>query len=1125
MAYPSPRRLQLRRGNAAAIASYLGFAGELVVDTTNWTLYVHDGVTVGGYAATVNTASISGNINSILNGTAVFGNLIPSANVVYSLGNITHQWNDLFVSNNTIFVGGVPLGIDATGNLTINGNVIPTLSYVNTVVANVTVDLSSYALNANVTAANVGLKGYVDQANTIQSAQLTSANLGIIGYIDQANTIQSAQVNAANLAITAANVGMKGYVDASIGNIAPAYSNANVASYLPTYDGNIAANISKAGYTWTFGTDGTLTLPGPNPGIYASDNSTIYTNYLATTTLSTAQINGTNSGDHLIIQTNNLWSWQFNSDGSTAFPGNVTIEGNLFVNGNVNYISVNNISIGDNIINLADLNPADSLDLGLTAHRTVNSLLQHTGLVRDASANQWRLFSNVVQNPGTTVDFTDAIYDDLQLGNITSPTITAINNNISAANAAWAFANTIQSQQISAANVGIIGYIDQGNTIQAAAITAANVGLKGYVDFANTVMKAYVDGQIVAANANVSSSGGTNYSNVNVAAYLSTATINTTGNITAGNLFTSGALYVANITTTGASGNISGANYITANYFVGNGALLTGLSSSYSNVQVATYLPTYTGVVTASNVAVNGNVTAQYLFGNGSQLTGIVASGSSYSNVQVATYLQDGNIANISVAGNVTATYFVGNGALLTGIVGGASNYGNVDVRNFLKTGDGASRLIQGYYANIDLGATARLFSFGATAKSYFGHDGQLGNASINWVRADNGDVRISTNNAAYNWIFDNTGNLTLPGATAGETIATSGGYITVGNLLIGQGGSLFNFNNDSWALYGNRSDAGTSITIPSNDSAGSGQPIRIDNQISNVEIVSGNNTWTFSTDGNLTLPGNVAAINYANGVSVLSGLGGSGTNYSNVNVKAYTETMGFQNYSNVNVAAYLSTATINTTGNITAAYISGNISITGNVTGTSSNVTLQAGAYTSVFDNQGNVTVPRLFTAGNIQTAGYFVGNALGTTAAYTGNVTVGGNLTIIGTKSNVPVKTGGFVAQNTAVSIDSITAQWLNTGGPSANQLQLAALNGNVSILYTYTFQDGTGGSTTGGSSSTTLANLSFGWTSIGNPSGVAGDMYNVLVSLPGTNAYRITAMTGSGYSDNVLTVERLI
>jgi hypothetical protein len=248
---------------------------------------------------------------------------------------------------------------------------------------------------------------------------------------------------------------------------------------------------------------------------------------------------------------------------------------------------------------------------------------------------------------------------------------------------------------------------------------------------------------------------------------------------------------------------------------------------------------------------------------------------------------------------------------------------------------------------------------------------------------------------------------------------------------------------------------------------------------------------------------------------------------YYNTTTKevTYANATAGGNYSNTNVAAYLSTATITTTGNVTAANFVGNISITGNVTGTSSNVTLQAGAYTSVFDNQGNVTVPQLFTAGNIQTAGYLVGNALGTTAAYTGNVTVGGNLTIIGTKSNVPVKTGGFVAQNTAVSIDSITAQWLNNGGASANQLQLAALNGNVSILYTYTFQDGTGGSTTGGSSSTTLANLSFGWTSIGNPSGVAGDMYNVLVSLPGTNAYRITAMTGSSYSDNVLTVERLV
>jgi hypothetical protein len=389
----APRRLQLRRGNTAATSTYVGAPGELVVNTTTNTLFLHDGSTVGGFATTTNTASITNQISSVNanitlantgmqgyvnlantiqsaqltsanlgiigyvdlantiqsaqvgaanlaitaanlgmkgyvdsvasqsiygNGnvksylTQFDGNIVPSANAVYSLGSVTNQWKSLFVSNNTIFVGGVPLSIDATGNLTVNGTVIPTISYVNTVVANVVVDLSAYALNANVTAANVGLKGYVDQANTIQSNQLTSANLGIIGYIDLANTIQSAQVGAANLAITAANVGMRGYVDNQITTItggAPAildtlgelanalgadanlsvtitsqianvnanittanlgmrgyvdsqsfYSNVKVATYLPTYSGNISANISKAGYTWTFGTDGTTTI-------------------------------------------------------------------------------------------------------------------------------------------------------------------------------------------------------------------------------------------------------------------------------------------------------------------------------------------------------------------------------------------------------------------------------------------------------------------------------------------------------------------------------------------------------------------------------------------------------------------------------------------------------------------------------------------------------------------------------------------------------------------------------------------------------------------------------------------------------------------------------------------------
>ena len=58
----APRRLQLRRGNTAATSSYVGAAGELIINTDNNTLYVHDGVTPGGHAATVNTASITNSV-------------------------------------------------------------------------------------------------------------------------------------------------------------------------------------------------------------------------------------------------------------------------------------------------------------------------------------------------------------------------------------------------------------------------------------------------------------------------------------------------------------------------------------------------------------------------------------------------------------------------------------------------------------------------------------------------------------------------------------------------------------------------------------------------------------------------------------------------------------------------------------------------------------------------------------------------------------------------------------------------------------------------------------------------------------------------------------------------------
>ena len=107
----------------------------------------------------------------------------------------------------------------------------------------------------------------------------------------------------------------------------------------------------------------------------------------------------------------------------------VTIVGNLRVNGTQTVFNTNNASFNDGLIYLADGNSGDSLDLGVVAAFTDAVRYQHAGLARDASDGVWKLFANVVPEPTTTINFTDAIYEPLLVGNLrVTDTVTAIQN-------------------------------------------------------------------------------------------------------------------------------------------------------------------------------------------------------------------------------------------------------------------------------------------------------------------------------------------------------------------------------------------------------------------------------------------------------------------------------------------------------------------------------------------------------------------------------------------------------------------------------------------------------------------------------------------------------------------------
>ena len=132
-----------------------------------------------------------------------------------------------------------------------------------------------------------------------------------------------------------------------LSNVVGSYSNVDVANFLPTYTGTLAGNgiqLTDNGNTWSI-SGAVLTAPTGATWVsnvatndeYINSASNGYLNfstYDAVSNLAT-QLHM----EHGIVQINILkgvdQTWQFNADGGTEFPGNLTIAGNLLPTGNV----------------------------------------------------------------------------------------------------------------------------------------------------------------------------------------------------------------------------------------------------------------------------------------------------------------------------------------------------------------------------------------------------------------------------------------------------------------------------------------------------------------------------------------------------------------------------------------------------------------------------------------------------------------------------------------------------------------------------------------------------------------------------------------------------------------------
>lgn len=686
------------------------------------------------------------------------GNIIPSGNAVYSLGNATNRWANLWLSGNTIQLGDLSLSASANGLTSTSG-----------------FDLE------NSTAANIEATGNIT-ANNFIATEWVYGNLGVTTQQVQFNDPFGFNANTAGLGFGDDYIVYEGQVPSGI-------RPSNPDMY----------NLGNVGYAWN--------------EVHAN---VFYGNGSQLTGLSFTSISNDGSivdivvpnGD-VTITADSTQTWAFDTTGNLILPnnGSIIVDGGDGVIGPVSDDMV--ISWDNEEIRMVSV--AGSIEMQADAAFRVQT--NYDGGT-DTYLSRWEFNQDEIVNiTGPSAIVTEAGNLNLQGGRDTlssgNVTVTAINNGV-AVNT-WTFDNS-------------------GNLIAPGNITTTG-NVTGDVGFFNDVI------------VNNASTNALLYTNSNREIYDTAFAYDSGNDIISG------------------SGAISTTGNISAGYLFGNASQLTGLPSSYSNANVATFLAAYG----SNTISTTGNITAGNLIGNIS-ITGNVTGTSANVTLIAGSYAWTfDNTGNLVLPANTFAVNYA-NGTAVT--LGGT--YGNANVANFLG----------------NLGSNAVSTTGNITASNFFGNVANLTNSGNTFSLAANGVLSLSDTTQTY--LF-----LDAFGIRANTQMQLSAENFATGN--------------NSTILF---------------DKNGGGITLRLETNAPSQA------NWAFYA-GNITFP--------------------DGSN----------QTTAYGNANATNLLSSFGNNNISTTGNVTANNFIGNISLIGNIQGTSANVELVAGSYTWTFDNTGTAIFP----------------------------------------------------------------------------------------------------------------------------------------------------------------------
>jgi hypothetical protein len=489
------------------------------------------------------------NVNTYLNGGLFTGNFIPNGDATQDLGNSTNQWKDLWLSGNTLYMSQVPVSL--TGNtLQVDG-------------ANVVTSTAAGNINA---VGNINAAGM-----TITGNAIITGNANVQGTLTFNNTTS---ITTSNLVLglgnnqSGINVTGGGIVVGSTAEAQFLYDQPN-----QTWDSNLGITATGNITAPYFIGDGSQLT-----GLPASYGNANVTTLLASGTVTSNVITTGNISGNYILGNGAFLTGIFGTEDYLQAGRITTSQAGVGLNTDLIFNSVTAQS-GTSQISLNTTTGVVSLKAGVTYNLTASP--------------SFGIFTNTTSG-FLTYTWVDAVTNTPLVAGIsgasTPATLTSADANQQLVSVVYTPSTnqTVKVRVLSASGTaglrtdfGFLSVTQIG--VSAGATSFTNLTVTGNVNTSNlNSIDLYGSGQAILGNTANAAATKLRLTTFASDSYIQTGngTVNTTGNI----IFAPWSSGTQSVVINTTNGNVTAAGNVAANYFIGNGSQLTGVTTNPSEL-------------------------------------------------------------------------------------------------------------------------------------------------------------------------------------------------------------------------------------------------------------------------------------------------------------------------------------------------------------------------------------------------------------------------------------------------------------------------------------------------------------------------------------------------------------